>query len=129
MGCEFETHQAKKTPIYQLGKNVLFLGVPSSSSTNSRKCSLNNLIPIIFLSILENKCTFSIQILGLEEDMNRLKIIHVAGTKGKVLFIVCHIFINHFVICHNCCKIILHFASRFKKGLLFIILWWILFIS
>lgn len=29
----------------------------------------------------------SVQLLDLEEDINRLKIIHVAGTKGKVLFL------------------------------------------
>ena len=32
---------------------------------------------------------FSLQILGLEEHMAGLKIIHVAGTKGKVHFFLC----------------------------------------
>lgn len=36
----------------------------------------------------EKECVFSFQILGLEDRIDDLKIIHVAGTKGKVLLIL-----------------------------------------
>ena len=38
------------------------------------------------MKIETNNAFIALQILGLEEQIEGLKIIHVAGTKGKVLF-------------------------------------------
>lgn len=68
---------------------------------------------------------FSIQILGLDEDINKLNIIHVAGTKGKVLFSQFVIFLFIYFIydqfVDKSIQTILFFASRFKNKLLLLL--------
>ena len=60
------------------------------------------------------KNMLSIQILGLEEDINRLNIIHVAGTKGKVLFSLFVMFFYSFDQLSICWKVTSDMFFGFK---------------
>lgn len=61
--------------------------------------------------VIFTNCIFTPQILGLEEHISGLKIIHVAGTKGKV--IIYFTIINEMSLSIKCCDTSFYVFSSF----------------
>ncbi|PNX93037.1 tetrahydrofolylpolyglutamate synthase, partial [Trifolium pratense] len=85
-------YKASSEVLFERGKNVVTNGQLQNFSSSSYEAAMEKLSSLItrqrrgekppVANKLE-KMSMYLKILGLEEDMNRLNIIHVAGTKGK----------------------------------------------
>ncbi|XP_045807871.1 folylpolyglutamate synthase [Trifolium pratense] len=85
-------YKASSEVLSERGKNVVTNGQLQNFSSSSYEAAMEKLSSLItrqrrgekppVANKLE-KMSMYLKILGLEEDMNRLNIIHVAGTKGK----------------------------------------------